>query len=159
MKCKRCKFAPSVDAGGYQDECRYFEKYGTTWKDGQDGCTLHYKQLEKWDSEYTDSLGNMGLDMEMDFEHHGISMKAVIDHCKHMLGMDLQKCYHRNGKTFYRPYKNFWYGTEPGLEWFSHMGLATKTQDEGKLPCYHLTRHGMDWLERKIGVIIREKET
>ena len=161
MKCEHCRFAPPVGAEGYQDECGYFEKYGTTWKDGQDGCTLHYKQLEKWDNEYSDYLGITGLEMgmKMDFEHHGISMEKTIEHCKHMLGMDNRKTYKRHGREYYRPYRNYWCGEEPALEWFSKMGLAEKEQEEGKLPYYYLTRQGMDWLERRISVVIREEET
>lgn len=160
MKCEYCRFAPPVGAEGYQDECGYFEKYGTTWKDGRDGCTLSYKQLEKWDDEYAESLCNMGLDMgmQMDFEHMGISLEKTIDHCKHMLGMDLRKTYRRHGKEYYRPYRNYWYGNDPGLEWFSKMYLADKEQEEGKLPYYYLTEQGIRWLERRIGITIRPVE-
>lgn len=160
MKCEYCRFAPPVGAEGYQDECGYFEKYGTIWKDGRDGCTLSYKQLEKLDDEYAESLGNMGLDMgmQMDFEHMGISLEKTIDHCKHMLGMDLRKTYRRHGKEYYRPYRNYWYGNDPGLEWFSKMYLADKEQEEGKLPYYYLTEQGIRWLERRIGITIRPVE-
>ena len=75
------------------------------------------------------------------------------------LGMDNRKTYKRHGRKYYRPYRNYWCGEEPALEWFSKMGLAEKEQEEGKLPYYYLTRQGMDWLERRIGVVIREEET
>lgn len=63
MKCENCRFAPVSDAEGFVDECGYFEQYGTTWKDGKEGCTLHWKTLQKNEDEYSDYLGKMGEEM------------------------------------------------------------------------------------------------
>ena len=38
----------------------------------------------------------------------------VIDLCKHMVGLDYQKPYHRHGKAFYRPYRNYFADGIPG---------------------------------------------
>ena len=63
MKCENCRFAPSADAEGFVDECGYFDDFGTTWKDGKEGCTLHWKTLQKNEDEYADMLGKMGEEM------------------------------------------------------------------------------------------------
>ena len=160
MKCSRCRFAPGPNSEGYyEDDCPYFDEYGTTWKDGEEGCTQTYSHLKKLDDEYADYLGEMGLEMgmQMDFENHGISMEEVIDHCKHMLGMDNRDTYRRHGKEFYKPYRNYWSGEEPGLEWMSSgvIGLAENLSKDPDSPYYRLTKAGIKWLERRIGVTIR----
>lgn len=160
MKCSRCRFAPGPNSEGYyEDDCPYFDEYGTTWKDGEEGCTLSFHQLKKWDNEYADYLGNMGLEMgmEMDFDSRGISMEQTIDHCKHMLGMDNRSTYKRHGKEFYKAYRNYWDGEEPGLEWMSGdvIGLAKNLRGESESPYYKLTKAGIQWLERQIHVTIR----
>lgn len=159
MKCNRCPFVPSAGPEGDYDECPYWEHYGTVWKDGQDGCKLTRRQIEKNEDEYSDYLGIMGLEMgmQMDFEQLHISMDATLKHCLHMIGLDYlkHKPYKRHGKEFYKPYRNYWCGHDEGLEWFASMGLAEK-EDGDKYPFYSLTRQGLDWVERRIGVVIRD---
>lgn len=160
MKCEFCRFQPPVGAEGYQDECGYFEKYGKVWKDGREGCTLTHAQLQKADEEYSEYLGNMGLDMGMadDFEHLGLSMERAIKVCKHMLGMDNRKTYRRHGREFYKPYRNYFCGYQKELDYLAGgIGLAEKNPD-GKYVYYSLTPAGIRWLERKIGIVIREVE-
>ena len=47
MHCERCPFAPVPDYETGTAECYHFETHGVEWKDGEYGCTLHYKTLEK----------------------------------------------------------------------------------------------------------------
>ena len=47
MKCERCRFAPPVDAEGFQDECPFFDEHGKEYKDGSYGCTMNYQTLQK----------------------------------------------------------------------------------------------------------------
>lgn len=159
MKCEFCLFQPPVGAEGYQDECGYFEKYGKVWKDGREGCTLTFAQLQKAEEEYSEYLGNMGVDMglEMDFEQYGYSMDRAVKLAKHMLGMDHRKPYRRHGKDFYKPYRNYFCGHDDQLSMMARHRLMDEIPDE-KDTWYSLTPAGIRWLERKIGIVIREVE-
>ena len=161
MKCDACRFAP-----GPEDDCPMWNQYGTTWKDGREGCTVSYQRLLKLDAEHDKYLGIMGLEMglEMDFEHHGLSMEKAVDHAKHMIGMDnpRHKPYKRHGKLFYKPYRNHWAGYDAELNYMSHEAFGLIEKHEAGKPCempfYYLTREGLDWLGRRIGVTIHDEE-
>ena len=164
MKCCRCPFVPAQGPEGDADECGYWENFGTVWKDGQEGCRLTRRQIEKIEDQHADYLGMMGLEMgmEMDFKTMGISMDKVVSDCCHMIGLDgiRHKPYMRHGKKFFRPWRNYWCGREPGLEWMSSdaIGLAEKWQDwEDRYPYYRLTRKGLEWLGRRIGIVIHDE--
>lgn len=166
MKCDSCPFAPPIGPEGDGDDCPVFDKYGTVWKDGRDGCTLSYSHLKKMDEEHDRYYGIMGMEMglEMDFEHHGLSMEKAVDHAKHMIGLDgfRHKPYTRHGKKFFKPYRNHWAGFDAELDYMSHeaFGLTEKQEPEkeGGMPFYYLTREGLDWLGRQIDVTIRDPE-
>lgn len=154
MKCERCRFAPPVEADGYQDECIYFEKYGITWKDGQEGCTLTHAQLKKYEDEYDEYLGNMGTDMglEMDFEQKGLDLGKAVDLCRHMIGMDNRRTYIRHGKKFYKPYRNYFCGYQKELHVLARHRICEEIPD--KYTLYKLTRSGFGWLERQLKIRI-----
>ena len=162
MKCCRCPFVPAQGPEGDADECGYWENFGTVWKDGQEGCRLTRRQIEKIEDQHADYLGMVGLEMgmEMDFKSLGIEMDKVVSDCQHMIGLDgiRHKPYIRHGKKYFRPWRNYWCGREPGLEWMSAdaIGLAEKWQD-GKYSYYRLTREGLDWLGRQIGIVIHDE--
>lgn len=161
MKCDFCPFAPPSGEYG-QDECELFDQYGTEWKDGRCGCTLSYSHLKKIDEERSEYYFWMGTEMGMegDFEHYGLSMEKAIRQCKHMLGMGIRKPYTRHGKKFYRPYRNYYCGFSPELDYMSKDILVEKEEPkkEGGHPYYHLTRRGREWLGRQIGITIRDPE-
>ena len=165
MKCDFCPFAPPSGPEG-ADACPMFDEFGTVWKDGRDGCTLTYSHLKKLERERDNDYDIMGMEMglEMDFEHHGLSMEKAVDHARHMIGLDnlRHKPYTRHGKQFYKPYRNHWAGFDAELDYMSHdaFGLVEK-HEAGKpyeMPFYYLTRQGLDWLGRQIGVTIRDPE-
>ena len=169
MKCDRCPYAPPVGAEGYQDECGAFEEYGTVWKDGRDGCTLTYSHLKKVANKCAENMDIMGTEMgfEMDMENHGLSIEKAIETAKHMIGIypeGRRKPYRRHGKTFYKPYRNYFFGQHDCLELMSHdaFGFVEKQTDtidlHGRHPWYRLTRRGLDWLGRQIGITIRDPE-
>lgn len=164
MHCEYCRYAPPIGAEGEQDECGFFEKYGTTWKDGEYGCTLHPKTLKKFDEEYTEHLGNMGTDMglEMDFEMKHLDLDKTIEHCKHVVGLDNHpRIYHRHGKAYYRAYRNGWSnGAKPkeDFEVLCRAGLMSSHLSQSKWYVYHLTPAGLAWLGRRVKMIIRESE-
>ena len=160
MKCIKCPWNPPRSEAGDYEDCPGTGKE-TTWKDGEDGCTLTRRQLEKMDEEYADFLGNMGDDMgiKMDFENKGWKMESALDDMRHMIGLDMlkHKPYRRHGRLFYKPYRNYWEGFNKYLEYFSGvLGLVEKQEPDpnGKMPYYHLTRRGLDFLGRHINVTI-----
>ena len=164
MKCESCRFAPPSDPEGFNDECGCYDKYGTVWKDGSYGCTLNYQTLQKWEKQRLNDLGYSGEDMgvQMDFDNQGWSMEAVLDDMRHMIGLDMfkHKPYKRHGKLFYRPFRNYWAGPNKYLDYFSGaIGIAVRLEPEarGRLPYYYLTRRGLDFLGRHIGVTIHDK--
>ena len=165
MKCDFCPFAPPSGPEG-ADDCPMFDEYGTEWKDGRCGCTLSYSHLKKLDEMRSEYYGIMGMEMglEMDFENHGLSMEKAVDHAKHMIGLDgfRHKPYTRHRKQFYRPYRNHWAGFDAELDYMSHkaFGLTEKQEPDRPdgMPFYYLTRAGLDWLGRQIGVTIRDPE-
>lgn len=160
MKCIKCPWNPPRSEAGDYSDCPGTGKE-TTWKDGEDGCTLTRRQLEKMDEEYADFLGNMGDDMgiKMDFENKGWKLESAMDDMRHMIGLDMlkHKPYRRHGRLFYKPYRNYWAGFNKYLDYFSGvLGLVEKQEPDpnGKMPYYHLTRRGLDFLGRHINVTI-----
>lgn len=165
MKCDSCPFAPPAGPEG-ADECPMFDRYGTEWKDGRCGCTLSYSHLKKLDQERDRDYAIMGMEMglEIDFKHHGLSMERAVDNAKHMIGLDMlkHKPYTRHGRKYYKPYRNYWAGFNAELDYMSHkaFGLIDKVDAKKpyEMPFYYLTREGLDWLGRRIGVTIHDEE-
>lgn len=84
-------------------------------------------------------------------------LTKVIDLCKHMVGLDRQNPYHRHGKAFYRPYRNFFASNFPGNRLLNKLPgwLIAKSQSEKYI--YHkLTTEGLKWLGRQLHVTIKE---
>lgn len=163
MKCSKCPYNPPMSEAGDYPDCIGIAKE-TTWKDGECGCTYTRRQLEKMDEEYADYLGDMGDDMgiEMDFENNGWKMEKLLSDMRHMIGLDMLKSkpYKRHGKLFYRPYRNYWAGQNEYLDYLSGiLGLVEKQEAEApdKMPYYYLTRRGLNFLGRHIGVTIHDE--
>ncbi len=156
MKCNRCPYRN-------YDTCLAPEEKMTVWKDGQDGCTLTRRQLDKMDAEYADYLGDVGEDMgiSMDFDNKGWQLDDALDHMRHMIGLDMlqNRPYKRHSKLYYKPYRNYWDGYDKYLDYFSGaLGLVDKRESgrDGE-PYYKLTRRGLDFLGRHIGVTIYDE--
>lgn len=168
MKCEFCRFAPPVDSEGYQDGCSLFDKYGTVWKDGREGCTVSYQTLAKNENEHDKALGEYATEwgLEHDFENHGWDMEHTIDGCAHMVGLTRSngriiygKVYHRHGKAFYKAYRNYYGGHRDDFDYMCHETFGYMTKREGeRYPTYYLTKRGLEWLSRKIGIKITEME-
>ena len=155
MKCEYCRFAPSPDTEEYIDECPYWEKYGTVWKDGKYGCTLSYRRLQKNEDDYSEYLGDMGTDMGLEsmLEEKDIREETVIEACKAMIGMDKKKPYIRNGEKYFTPIKNAHKGNENWILIMADLNLAEKVIKDGQEE-YVLTSDGIRWLSRMTGVKI-----
>ena len=165
VKCSRCPYLPMQSEAGDYGDCPAPEEKMTTWKDGEDGCTLTRRQLDKMSDEYAEYLGNMGDDMgiKMDFDNRGWKLEDALDHMRHMIGLDMlrHKPYKRHGKLFYKPYRNFWAGQNQYLDYLGGViGMVEKEESKqaGGMPFYYLTRRGLDFLGRHIGVTIRDEE-
>ncbi len=157
MKCERCTVSNRLD------DCPFFDEYGTEWKDGQYGCTLHPSTLKKLENEHDNYYAIMGLEMgmEYDFKNHNISMEKAIEDGKHMIGMDgRHKPYTRHGKRFYKPWRNYFTGYNEAFEWMANdvIGLCRKVENDMLIGGvgYSFTRNGLDWLGRQIGVVIHD---
>ena len=167
MKCEFCRFAPPVNADGYQDECSLFDLYGIVWTDGREGCTMSYKTLEKNERMHDEAMADMATawGLEHDFENHGWDIEKTIEHCKHMIGYDHHmppKVYHRHGKAFYKAYRNYWYGKmRDDFEYMCHktFGYMVRTMpsDDGYV-YYSLTKDGLRWLGNRMHLTIREAD-
>lgn len=84
-----------------------------------------------------------------------------IEKAKHCIGFGHRKPYTRHGKQFYRPYRNY-YSTGCEDENWDVMvlaGYATRGEQNshgGYTFC--LTRLGLDWLGKELGVTIHDEE-
>ena len=166
MHCEWCPLCPTEKD---DDECGYFEQYGKKYKDGQYGCTTPRNKIEKLDDEYSQYLGDMGLDMgiEIDFQHYEWSMEETIDMIKHMIGLDYHKPYMRHDKLFYKPYRNYFSfnpkNDNKSFEYLSgeSIGILRRYERYGDncgFICYSLTEIGRRWLSRSIGIMIKEPD-
>ena len=166
MKCERCRFAPPVDAEGFQDECPFFNEHGKEYKDGSYGCTMNYQTLQKLQDEHDEDLAAFADDWgtKEDFKRKGWDYQHAIRNMMHMIGMwpeGLRHAYKRHGKIFYKPYRNYWSGNNKYLDYFSGaLGIVEKTEpaSEGKQPFYRLTDYGLKYLGRQLDVKIWPEE-
>lgn len=144
------------------EPCELYETHAIEDKDGYCRCNVPWSKIHKIDMEYADYLGNMGTDLgiEHDLEMDGIPKEKVIELCKHMIGLDYKAPYHRHGKAFYKPYRNYFDAPEGGnryLEALPEYILRRHDERSGGV-WYTLTREGLDWLGRQLHMTIYDKE-
>ena len=109
----RCDYCP---LSNHADTCPEAEgEYGIEYKDGVCGCRHPWNWVTKRDMMYTDALGEMGLDIGIEMDFAPEELERVTEICKHMVGLDYERPYHRHGKAFYRAYRNY-YEDVPGGE-------------------------------------------
>ena len=152
----RCDLCPLSDP---EDTCPEAEgKFGIEHKDGMLGCKHPRNWVEKRDEEYSSHLGAMGLDMGIEMDMPADELERVIEICKHMVGLDSERPYHRHGKAFYRAYRNY-YGDVPEgnrlLDKLPECLFRVHRDERGAT--YHLTKTGLEWLGRwlKIKITVR----
>lgn len=152
MRCDLCPL------GSDDDTCPEAEgKYGIEHKDGVLGCKHPRSWVEKRDREYADHLGDMGTDMGTEMSFSEIDMKFLIETCEHMIGLDYKRPYHRHGKAFYKPYRNYYCAPERGHPLLDKLSdfLITREADD-KYVWYTLTSEGLKWLGRQLKITIKE---
>lgn len=150
----RCDYCP---LGSDEDVCPEAEnEHGIEHKDGVLGCKHPRNWVEKRDNEYANYLGEMGLDMGIEMSLSKSEIDRAIEDCKHMIGLDYKRPYHRHQKAFYKPYRNYYCATaqgEPNLDRLPD-DVIKKIKDD-KYTWYELTRLGLDWLGRQLKITIK----
>lgn len=134
-------------------------KYGIEHADGMLGCRHPRNWAEKRSNEHDTALGEMGTDMGIEMDFTPEELAKVIDLCKHMVGLDRNKPYHRHGKAFYKPYRNYFADNSPGNRLLNKLPdyIATKWQSE-KYTYHMLTTEGLKWLGRQLRITIYEEK-
>lgn len=87
-----------------------------------------------------------------------------VQRAAHAIGLDHKRPYTRHGKTFYRPYRNYFttHDRAPDFTIWMQMyvyGYAgyTITEKAGGIK-FWLTRKGLDWLGETLGITIYDEE-
>lgn len=74
----------------------------------------------------------------------------------HTIGLDGhvgQRLYKRHGKTYYKPYRNYFCGLDPELDELVEVGYMTLNDIT-----YHFTDKGLAWLGNELGMHIYSDE-
>ena len=152
MKCIYCPL------GSDEDTCPEAEgKYGIEFNDGTLGCRHPRNWVGKRDKEYSNYLGDMGLDMGIEMDYTKSEIERFTDLCKHAVGLDCENPYHRHGKAFYKPYRNYFCTYKDDVLWdrLSKLGIAARSEERNGVVDFYLTRIGLDWLGRQLKITIR----
>ena len=152
MRCDCCPLAPCDDV------CSISEgEYGIEYKDGSWGCRHPKNWIDKRDNDYCTYLGNMGTDMGIELSLTESELTEAIDICKHMVGLDYSKPYHRHGKAFYKPYRNYYEAQKYGNPTLDKLTFEIITKRVGGVSAwYELTNDGIKWLGRQLKITTRE---
>lgn len=154
----RCDCCPLSDP---EDSCPESEgKYGLEAKDGTLGCRHPRNWAERRSDAYDTALGEMGLDMGIEMSLTRDELARAIEICRHMIGLDYKRPYHRHGKAFYRAYRNYYTDTAAGNRILDKLPEAIlRTYKDGRYSEYHLTKTGFAWLGRQLKITITERYT
>lgn len=156
MRCDCCPLCPIDD----DVVCLESEgKYGIEHADGMSGCRHPRNWAEKRNEEYCNNLGEMGTDMGIEMMFSEDDLKKVIELCKHTIGLDRSKPYHRHGKAFYKPYRNYFAASSNGERLLDRLsGLVFERRETERSVIYRLTPNGLKWLGRQLNITIKECE-
>ena len=152
----RCDCCPLSDP---EDVCPEAEgKFGIEHKDGMLGCKHPKSWVEKRVEGYINYLGEMGLDMGIEMCMTTEELERVIEICKHMVGLDDKRPYHRHGKAFYKAYRNYYCDVPEGNKILNKLPkeLFIVQQDE-RGTTYYLTKNGFGWLGRQLHITITRR--
>ena len=152
MRCDYCPLAP------YDDTCPECEcEYGIEYKDGSWGCRHPRNWIDKRDREHTEYYGIMGTDMGIEMSLTKEELARAIELCKHMVGLDYKSPYHRHGKAFYRPYRNYYEAPRDGNPILDKLPFSIIKRRQGAvLVWYSLTKQGLAWVGRQLKITIWE---
>lgn len=152
MRCDSCPLRCDNDV------CPEAEnEYGIEHKDGVIGCKHPRNWVDKRDKEYSEYLGIMGVDMGIEMSLSEMELKRAIEICKHMIGLDYKKPYHRQGKAFYKPYRNYYEDIKSGNKVLDKLPNFIVSRENGDISTlYVLTPDGLKWLSRQLKITIKE---
>ena len=86
-------------------------------------------------------------------------LNSAVSICKHMIGLDHSKLYHRHGKSFYKPYRNYFQDSKDGNKVLDKLPGCIILRESGDMStCYSLTSEGLKWLGRRLRIVIKECE-
>lgn len=96
----------------------------------------------------------------MSYSEKIMESPGAISKARHCIGMDRRKVYHRHGKAFYRPYRNYYACAATDLHWeiLVDKGYAKREITPSGYIYYHMTQVGLDWLGEKLSVTIHDEE-
>lgn len=153
MRCDCCPL------GSDEDVCPEAEnEYGIEHKDGVLGCKHPRNWVKKRDEEYTEHLGEMGTDMGIEMDLSENELKRAIELCKHMIGLDYSRPYHRHGKAFYKPYRNYFEAPITGDKTLDKLPyFIIKKEISDTSVWYTLTSDGLKWLGRQLKITIKQE--
>ena len=90
------------------------------------------------------------------------TMRQEVLHCIGMVdsGSNCHKPYRRHGRTFYRPWRNFFSTAFPSPAWdeLCACGYAAHRPVDDRGVMYWMTRAGLDWLGDQLGMTIYDEE-
>ncbi len=156
MRCDNCPLCPIAE----DDVCLETEgKYGIEHADGMLGCRHPRNWVEKMSREHDKCYGDMGTDMGIEMSYSKKDFELLLEECKHMVGIDRKKPYHRHGKAFYKPYRNYYSAPESGNRLLDKLPFYIISKEKGeRYIWYKLTREGLDWLGRQLNITIKNEE-
>lgn len=149
----RCDCCPLSDP---EDVCPEAEgNLGLEHKDGVLGCKHPRSWAEKRSDAYATYLGEMGLDMGIEMDLSPEELNRAIEICKHMVGMDYKRPYHRHGKDFYKAWRNYYEAPITGDHILDKLPRGLLIVRKGGVSMwYELTQTGLDWLGRQLKIKI-----
>lgn len=91
-------------------------------------------------------------------EIHCTTLRQMVKHC---IGLDWKRPYHRHGRAFYRPYRNYFTTTVKDRSWDELVEagyVSCYPEGDGKFVTYCLTPAGLEWLGRELDIHIYPEE-
>lgn len=169
MKCNNCQayVRTSYEYGEYECYAGVSEEELIEDSKGNCGCKYHWKTIRKrmheHDKCYDISLADGQRICNPD-EYEKVFERAndekYINYAKHCVGLDRHKPYKRNGKLYFKPYRNY-YNTrynDPVWSDLKWLGFAEcdktywEVKDENQTANYWLNEDGRKWLAEKLGI-------
>lgn len=169
MRCERCKALQLDDyeCGVYDCILGVSEDELVEFPDGEYGCKLHWKTIQRCIRErdlcYEISMAE-GQKMCNPEKYDEVLEKAngkrYIEEAKHCVGLDRKKPYKRNGKLYFRPYRNYFNTNYDDEIWsdLKFLGFADcdceywENEEKKKSVFFSLNEDGRKWLAEKIGI-------
>ena len=131
------------------------------------GCKLHWKTIQKRLQEHYNSYNISIADGQRmsNPEKYAETLERAngdlyIKYAKHCIGLDRHTPYKRNGKMYYRPYRNYYNTTYNNPVWadLRYLGFAEcdknywEIKDGSETTNFWLNEDGRRWLAEKLGI-------